>query len=441
MVSPIIVLGSGLSGLSAATELAARGERVVVLEQHGYAGGRTRSFIDATTGDVVDNGQHLLMGCYAATREYLQRIGSSHLATLQPRLKIPYLRPGHPPTIFTVSPLPSPFHLLGGLLQFSAIPRSERAALVRFGRTLLSLTPEREKDLDLITADEWLRQLGQGAESRRYLWDVITIGALNEHPQNVSALLLARVLRTAFSGRRTNASLLIPNAGLSELLVDPAVKHIEARGGFLRLNTAVVELVLDGDRACGVRVAGGEIVEGKAVILAVPWYDADRIASQHLHHSYTPLLASSPIISLQLWFDRPISSPPLAAVLDSTIQWIFTKPSRPHHLSIVISAAGQLVDWLKDDLLILAIKELGAVLPAVKEAKLVHSLVLKEKRATFVPRPGLEAIRPAAETTVNNLFLAGDWTATGYPATIEGAVLSGEQAARSALGDRGTGIR
>lgn len=435
MVPDVLIIGAGVAGLSAAVDLSARGKRVLVLEQHQSAGGRTRSFRDEFTGDMVDNGQHLLMGCYRHTRRYLQIINSQHLADLQPSLRIPYLRPGHPSVSFRCPRLPAPIHVMAGLAQFSALPLSERAGALSIGLALLTSSPGRLRALDQISADEWLGQLQQGQEARRYVWDVITIGALNEHPANVSALLLYRVLRTAFFGKIENASLMIPRADLSELLVDPAIRFIEARGGSVRTGAGVSRLVTDGNRVSAAETTAGETVQATHFISAVPWYAFE---SLRLHQGtedsiLSKTLISSPIVSVQLWFSQPVMDDRFAAVLDRTIQWVFAKAGRDgrQHLSLVISGAGAVVEMEKEQLVRIALDDLAAVLPESAGAVPVHSLVIKERRATFLPRPGLEGHRRRTSTELANLFLAGDWTDTGYPATIEGAVMSGFRAAEA----------
>jgi len=446
MPEPIIVIGAGVAGLAAAVECAAAGRRVLVFERNHYAGGRARSFRDDTAGDIIDNGQHLLMGCYTATRRYLGRIGTEHLAYLQPSLRIPYLRAVFATAEFSAVRLPAPFHVLGGLLRFAPLSSSERWQLRALAGTLLTSSGWKEQELDTMTADEWLTSLGQGPEARRYLWDVITIGALNDHPRNVSALLLYRVLRTAFFGARTNASLMIPTVGLSELLVDPAIQFIESHSGSVRLSIGVEHILVEKERVTGVQLNDGTSVPASAVISTVPWYSFHQLTKSSFpfpHSSITnqqSIFASSfspsTILSLHLWFDRTVMHQDFAAVLDKRIQWIFAKRSViPHaqRLTLVISGANALVELSKEELVADAMRDLEQLLPDIETAKLIHSVVIKEKRATFVPRPGLESLRPGTETEISNFFLAGDWTNTGYPATIEGGVMSGEKAGKRVL--------
>jgi len=438
MPEPIIIIGAGVAGLAAAVECAAAGSRVLVYERNPYAGGRARSFRDDTTGDIIDNGQHLLMGCYAATRRYLRRIGTEHLAQLQPSLRIPYLRAVFATAEFSAVRLPAPFHVLGGLLRFTPLSSSERWQLRMLAGSLLASSKWKEQELDTMTADEWLTSLGQGPEARRYLWDVITIGALNDHPKNVSALLLYRVLRMAFFGARTNASLMVPTVGLSELLVDPAIQFIESHGGSVQCSIGVEQVIAERGQVTGVELTDGTFVPASAVIAAIPWHAIHQITKSlfaFLQSTISSAFSPSAILSLHLWFDRTVMHQDFAAVLDKRIQWIFAKRSViPHaqRLTLVISGANALVELSKEELVADALRDLEQLLPDIETAKLIHSVVIKEKRATFVPRPGLESLRPGTETEIPNFFLAGDWTNTGYPATIEGGVMSGERGGKLA---------
>ena len=445
-----IIIGGGLSGLSAAVELSARGRKVHLLEQHRHCGGRTHSFLDVTTNSFVDNGQHLMMGCYHATRRFLRLIGTEHLAILQPALQIDFLCPTQHCTRLACAGVPAPFNLLVGLLGFTAIPFKDRIKMLLVAKELMNTSPEKELELDRTTVEEWLSGLGQSDINKKYLWDVITIGAMNNHPKNVSALMLFRVLRAAFFGNSENASLLIPRASLSELFVDPAVQFIKTHGGEVRTGIGVKSMIEEGTYVRSVRTSQGKVLHAKSFISAIPWYSFEEVQSASHQKSklvFSPQsgnsvkehFKSSPIISIHLWLDREITNLDFAALLETRVQWFFNKSKLLNekkegiavrqYLSLVISAADEFVGLNKKRLVEIAVEDLRRVLPRARDAKVNHSLVIKEKRATFLPSPGLEALRPQARTKFDNLFLAGDWTATGYPATIEGAVMSGRRAA------------
>jgi uncharacterized protein with NAD-binding domain and iron-sulfur cluster len=229
----VLILGGGLSGLSAGVALAQAGVRPLVLEQRPKAGGRAYSFYDSKSDSDIDNGQHVMLGCYRETRAYIASIGTTELTTLQPSLRIPFYHPHNGKTLFSCPNLPAPLHLAAGLLRFSALPVNERLRMLLVALHLLRSSASKEAQLDSITADAWLRRLKQSTLSRAYLWDTVTIGALNQQSDRVSALMLYRVLRTAFLGSRSDASFLLPRAGLSKVLIDPAVQFLEHAGGLV----------------------------------------------------------------------------------------------------------------------------------------------------------------------------------------------------------------
>jgi zeta-carotene desaturase len=339
------------------------------------------------------------------------------------------------------------------LLGFTAIPFKDRLKMLLVANELKDTSPEKELELDHLTVEEWLTKLWQSDISRKYLWDVISIGALNNYPKNVSALMLFRVLRAAFLGNTENASLLIPRVGLSELFVDPAVQFIKAHGGEVRTGIGIERMMLEGTHVRSVRTSEGKDLHAESFISAIPWYSLEEILSvsrynskfegdqkvfipdNHLRENYK----SSPIISIHLWLDREVTNLDFASLLETRIQWFFNKSkllnekkevtAARQYLSLVISGAEEFVKLNKKQLVEIAMEDLQRVLPQAQNAKVIHSLVIKEKRATFLPSPGLEALRPNVRTKFDDLFLAGDWTATGYPATIEGAVMSGRRAA------------
>lgn len=436
MTHDVIVLGGGTAGLSAAVDLASHGHRILLLEQKPHLGGRTYSFTDKHTGDAVDNGQHLLMGCYHATQRYLESIGSVHLAHLQPNLHIGFLHPVNGFAALSCPPLAAPLHVLVGLLRLKTLPFSHRLRLLRIGSELLASSVQKERQLEQMTVDQWLRSLGQTPENRKYLWDILAVGTLNDDPAKVSALLFYRVLKAAFLGTRRNSCLLIPKVGLSDLLVEPAVRFLESRGSEVRSGAGVETIITRNGVVTGVK-ARRKTFTGRAYVSAVPYHALHALQEtwrkEDLLVDQLSAFESSPIITLHLWFDRQVLEQEFVATLDSTIQWIFNRTRMIHgenvpgrqYLSVVISGASAYVAWPKEKLVRLAIKELRDLLPHARDAKIVRSLVIKEKRATFLPAPGMEHIRPPIKTAAPNFFLAGDWTGTGFPATIEGAVLSG----------------
>ena len=218
----VLIIGGGLAGLSAAVELTSRGHSILLLEQKQHFGGRTYSFIHPETGDEVDNGQHLMMGCYHSTLKYLETIGRISLVEVQSNLSIVFRESNKSPSLFQTVPLPAPLNVLVGLLRLQSLSFSHRLAMLRVGIELVLRNPEKNKHLQSITVAEWLEELKQPEENRKYLWDIIAIGALNDSTDRISAALFVKVLKSAFFGSRFNSSMVIPKKGLSTVLIDGA---------------------------------------------------------------------------------------------------------------------------------------------------------------------------------------------------------------------------
>jgi squalene-associated FAD-dependent desaturase len=442
MSSEILIIGGGFAGLAAAVELARQGRRVRLLEQKPYLGGRARSFLDPTSGAVVDNGQHLIMGCYRATIRFLETIGTLDRIRFQPRLSLQFLEKDGRRTQLHAASLPAPWHLLAGVLRSRSFSLHEKFEVLRLGRRLDSAGAPGDAAGNQ-SVEAWLSRHGQSESLRRNFWDLLCIAAMNEDPRVASAALFARVLRLALFTSPEDSRLGIVRVGLSDCYTQAAAQYIEARGGTIECGCNVTSLRVS-DGACrGVVLAGGETLEAAMVISAVPWHQLALLLPRDLFGSEpffgAPLaLRPAPIISINLWFDRPVTDLEFAGLRGTTIQWLFNKGkilgSSQNYLSLVLSGAHQHIARSKEELAEMALRELRELLPETRAARLEHSLVIKERFATFSPSWEAEQVRPQARTPVRGLVLAGDWTATGLPATIEGAVQSGYTAAQEVLG-------
>jgi hydroxysqualene dehydroxylase len=438
------VIGAGCAGLSAAVRLASQGARVLVLEARSRLGGRATAFADRETGDLVDNGQHVLLGCYTDTFDFLREIGAREHVTMQRALRVTMIDRGGRPSRLECPDLPSPFHLAAGVLDWNALEWRDRLSILRMagplraarrelrprkpwsGPALIAASPDE-------TVENWLIRNGQTPRLREMLWEPLALAALNQPPAHAAAPVFARVLAEMFGSDPKAAAIVFPNQPLHLMYAEPARAYIERRGGtVLRGSPATVEIA-DG-AVTGVRAGGaGREYRVPAVISAVPWFAlaglfADRPPLLDPILARAAAMASSPIVSVNLWFDNPVLDEPFVGLPGRAMQWAFNKGGG--QMSLVSSGAAPLVGCSNDELVALAHEELLSALPDSRRAQLLRATVVRESKATFSLAPGQPA-RPATVTPVRGFYLAGDWTDTGLPATIESAVRSGHRAAEA----------
>ena len=450
-----VVVGAGCAGLSAAARLAQAGARVLVLEAKSRLGGRATAFADRETGEVVDNGQHVLLGCYNATFEFLGEIGALEHVRVQRQLAVTMIdRRGQRSRLVCPS-LPAPLHLLAGVCDWDGLAWRDKLSARRMA-TPLSLARRQLRGGAAIaaspgeTVDAWLVRNGQTARIREMLWHPLALAALNQPAEIAAAPTFARVLAEMFEGDsgtgREPAALVLPTVPLHLMYAEPAKRYIEARGGQVRTGVTA-RVVVEADAVTSVS-AGGEAINADVVIAAVPWFGLSELFEGEPRPLAAVLanarrMASSPIVTVNLWFDRPVLDEPFIGLPGRAMQWVFDKRAifggEASHLSLVSSGASALVAETNQALIERAYAELLEALPECRTAHLVRATVVREPRATFSLAPG-QPPRPQSATPVRGLWLAGDWIDTGLPATIESAVRSGHQAARLALETRlGTG--
>jgi len=422
------VIGGGFAGLSAGTALAEQGIAVLVLEARPTLGGRAGTFTDPATGERVDNGQHVLVGGYHGTFRFLRRLKTDGHVYLQPGLHVEVIDRDARMSRLKCPSLPAPLHLLGGMLAWTGIGWRDRAALLHM-RHIAEASPGE-------TVRQWLVRHQQTPRLIELLWEPLAVAALNQSIDEASASAFASVLRRMFTRNRRDSALGLPLTPLDELYAIPSREYIERAGGWVRVN-APAQVTCDGHLVVRVR---DEVLEPRAVICAAGWYALpavfpDRPAALEPVLRAAESTAASPIVTVNLWFDRPVTECRFVGLPGRAMQWVFDKRAllggTASHLSLVSSGAGRLVGRTNEEIVDLALREVTQALPGVRTAELRRAVVVREKRATFSVAPG-QPRRPPVETPIPGLFLAGDWIDTGLPATIEGAVISGHRAAAAA---------
>lgn len=435
----VIVIGGGLAGLSAAVRLAEAGSRVTLLEATRAGGGRARSFHDATLEREVDNGQHLMMGCYRETLAFLRAIDSTEGIYFQKNLSVTMVKPGGKRLELHCPALPAPLHLATGLLTMRGLGLLDKAAAMRAG---LMLRGEVQRPDDNETCDAWLRRMGQTPTLRNAFWDPLIWGTLNDDPLVSSAAMFTAVLERAFLSTRDASRLGVPKVPLSRLYVDQALAYLRARGADLRLGESARALQALGGRVTGVVLKSGDVLTADAVVSAVPPHAFLELLPGTLpaHPVYQDIarLRPSPIVNLWCAVERAPFDEPFVGLVGGPLHWLFNRSKIEGEvggevlLNCTISAARACIDDPPETLQGLLAAELARYFPG-KPLAMRRFKVIKEKRATISHAAGTYHCRPETTGPLRDLYLAGDWVRTGLPATIESAVQSGHDAAKAVL--------
>jgi squalene-associated FAD-dependent desaturase len=451
----VLVIGGGLAGITAALDCAERGAAVTLLEVRRRLGGAAYSF--ERDGLTMDNGQHVFLRCCVAYRALLRRLGSEHEVFLQPRLRIPVLRPGHEPVTLERGPLPAPAHLSGALLRYRHLSPLERVRAGSAALALMRVDPADEGS-DAVTFGDWLARHGQSQQAIGALWDLIALPTLNLPAAEASLALAAFVFRTGLLSSADAGDIGFHDGTLAATIGEPAAASLRAAGVDVRLGWRVerLERAGSGFEAHGRAGAPGEEagegsesdrqgtdgVHADAAIVALPHNRAETLLGPLLgaDRARRPeLMGSSPIVNLHVVYDRQVLDEPFAAGVKTPVQYLFDRsraagaPVGCQYLAVSLSGAEREMSMSVDALRELYTPALTALLPRARTARMERFQVTREHAATFRAAPGIGRLRPSARTPLPGLTLAGTWTATGWPATLEGAVMSGHAAGAIAL--------
>ena len=440
LIRSVIVVGGGLAGLSAACALADAGYQVRLLEKRRYLGGRASSYEHPGTGEVIDNCQHVLLGNCVNLIDLYKRLGVSDAIRWFDRLT--FVEPGGRRSILEPSFLPAPLHDMPAFLRARAFSWADKLAIGRGMSAFVAGVPE---DSDENFA-HWLARHGQTIGAINRFWKPVLISALNEDPDRMSVHYAGQVIRKSLLLSPGAGRMGVPTIPLSDLY-SRAIDYIGSRGGQVNLSAAPESFAWSEETQQWTVTTHDQSFTSDAVVLALAFEGLSKLLPSMPRNPEAEQLAidlghfgHSPITGIHLWFDREITDLEHAILLDATIQWLFHKSrlqaekrrgAPGSYVELVVSASKSMVEMQRQEIIDLALRELAEFFPLVAQAKLVKAAVVKEVRATYSIRPQLDLLRPTASSPWPRVFLAGDWVATGWPATMEGAVRSGYLAAEA----------
>lgn len=448
----MIVIGGGLAGLSAGVALAEAGWRVRLFEQRPFLGGRATSYV-LPDGEHVDNCQHVTLGCCTNLEDFYRRVGSAGKIKFFDRLffQDPQGRTGE----MQAGMLPAPFHMTGSFARFAPLRLADKRSIAW---AMLDILRGKGHTADLdepggISMLEWLKRRKQTPGAIERFWRVVLVSALDEELDKTDARYGVDVFWKGFLSNRTGYRMGVPSVPLAELY-DGCKAEIERRGGEVSLRMPARAIHLENGAVASVEFDGERQEKADAYVFALPHPAMAELLTEEMK-KIEPGLAQlgkigvAPITGVHFWFDREVMQEPFVTLLETTTQWIFNKTAlygaengagreKGQYLQLVISASYDLLPKPRQEIIDLCLKEVRQALPAAREAKLLKATVIKEAAATFSPQPGVDRWRPKQETHIGGMFLAGDWTATGWPATMEGAVRSGYLAAEGVLRKAGS---
>jgi squalene-associated FAD-dependent desaturase len=435
----VAVVGGGLAGLAAAVALASAECRVELFEARRWLGGRAASFHDPKTNELVDHCQHVSMGCCTNLADFCRRTAIDASFRRDRTLHFIGLD-GRCYPLAASKWLPAPLHLAHGFWGLKYLSIGERIGIARAMWRLMRMRGADDERLP--TVGRWLREQGQSERAIEWFWGVVLISALGEDLNRASLSAARKVIVDGFLSAREAYTVEVPQAPLSTLYGERLQEWFAGHGVALHVNTPIRQVKLEGQPA--VVLADGVTRRFDNVVVALPWSKVRDVLSDEIVAAW-PLVVTlgsieaAPITGVHLWFDRPVTELPHAVLVGRLSQWIFKRDQQGdgahegHYYQVVISASRNLAGRDRQQIVAEVCAELAAIWPAVGEAQLLHARVVTEHAAVFSVRPGLDHSRPRQQTPIAGLFVAGDWTATGWPSTMESAVRSGYLAAEAVL--------
>lgn len=421
MQKKVIVIGGGFAGLTAAAYLSDKNIKVTLLEASPKLGGRAYSFLEKETNNIIDNGQHIMMGCYQETLDFLSLIGATDNFYFQKKLEVIFVQEG-----FQLSSIKSvskiyPYNLILGLLNFKLFSFIERFRLLKLFLKLPFISPDKLGDMNI---REWLDEEHQSKNIQNAFWKMLAVGALNTGIKKASAKIFIDILRQIFLRGNRSATIILPKTGLSESYSKNAEEFIIKKGGEIKKSEEVEKVVVLDDKVIELRTSKNNYSDFDFVISAIPAFALSRIIDDKIN-IVTPDFNYSSILNIHIWLKGNDFPDGFFGLINSPLHWVFNKGS---HLNIVISDADELINKSDDELLLMVKTEMKKFF-LLDQEWIASYKIIKEKRATFIPSNKILDKRPAQKTQIKNLILAGDWVNTGLPSTIESAVKSGRVAA------------
>ena len=448
----VVILGGGIAGIAAALELLDSGRSVTLVEARKFLGGRAFSFSDSATGMDLDNGQHVFVGCCTQFANFLERLGARDRWFLQDRLRIPVLSRNGKAGDLAASRLPSPLHLLPSFLAYPHLSTIDKLRTL-YGMLRAKFANRGDPRLEETTFYQWLRENGQSEQAIQNLWNLVVEPTLNDNVSDVSAAMGLMIVQEGMLSGVGSGNLGYATGGLLPSLGEPAKGVLRDRGAELVLGDPVRSLSIGPDLEAphssrgvtNVELGSGRRICGESFISALPFSVMlgilPQTAASPEFFSNIGHLQWSPILNLHIHYDRPVMTGPFCAFVDSPLQWVFdrnqitgiTPDSGGQAVTISVSAAWQHIDLPREELARNFTAEMAEVFPEARNARVLSVSVIKQREATFRCLPGASFLRPGAITPIPNFFLAGEWTNTGWPSTMEGAVRSGYAAARAVI--------